>query len=85
MRRQDDGGEDRNGYGVPVEQAHIAAGSEIREKSHRERAVGIERNTPHQIARRRPEEDGQKRIGDDEDEIPEPLPHAVVDVAADFQ
>ena len=85
VRRERDGGEERNRYRIPVEQSHVAAWREIGEEGHGERAVGSKRNTAGHVARRRAEEDGQKRIGEHEDEIPEPLPHAIVDVAADFQ
>ena len=85
MRRQHDSRENRNGYRVPVEQSHVAAHPEIREERHREIALGIERNAARQVARRRAEKDGQKKIGKHENEIPEPLPKAIVDVAADFE
>src|SRR4029077_7320973 len=58
---------------------------EIGEERHRERAVGSKRHAASHVARRRAEEDCQKRIGKYEDEIPERLPHAIVDVAGDFQ
>src|SRR5262249_31980241 len=85
VRRERDSSEDRNRYRIPVEQYHVAAWREIGEECHGERAVGIKRNTAGHIARRRAEKDGQKRIAEHEDEIPEPLPHAIVDVAAGFQ
>ena len=77
--------EERNRYRIPVEQSHVAERREIGEERHGERAVGSQRNAAGHVARRGAEQDGQKRIGDDEDEIPESLPHAIVDVTADFQ
>src|SRR5690242_5018068 len=85
MSGQYDSREDRNGYRVPVEQPHIAAHPEVREKCHREIAMGIERNTPRQIPCRRTEKDGQEKIGKHKNEIPEPLPKAIVDMAADLE
>src|SRR5260370_27741788 len=84
MSGQYDSREKRNGYRVPVEQSHIAADVEIREKCHREVALSIERNSTHQVARRCAEKDGQKKIGKNENEIPEPLPKTIVDMAANF-
>ena len=85
MSCQYDSREDCNGYGVPVEQPHRAAYSEIREKCHREIALGIERNAPGQVAGRRAEQDGQEKTGKHEHEIPEPLPQAIIDMAANFE
>ena len=40
--------------------------------------MGVERNAPRQVARRRAEKDGQEKIGKHENEIPETLPKAIV-------
>src|SRR6516165_6235540 len=85
VRRERYRGEKRNRYRIPVEQPHVAAWREVGEEGHGERAVGSKRNTAGHIARRRAEEDGQERIAENEDTVPEALPHAIVDVAAHFQ
>ena len=85
MRGERDRSEECNRYGIPVEQSDKSAWREIGEEGHGECAVGGERNPAGHVASGRAEEDGQKRISDCEDKIPEPLPHAIVDVAADFQ
>jgi hypothetical protein len=72
-------------YRIPVEQSHVAAWREVGQEGHGERTVASKRNTAGHIARRRTEKDGQKRVRQHEDEIPKPLPHAIVDVAAHFQ
>src|SRR4051794_40641125 len=83
--RECDSGEECNRYRIPVEQTHVAAWREICEEGHGERTVGSERNSAGHIARRGAEEDCKKHAGDDQDEIPESLPHAIIDVATDLQ
>src|SRR5262249_50896456 len=85
VRRERDRSEERNRYRIPVEQSHVAARREVGEEGHGEGAVGSKRNTAGHVARRRAEKDGQKRVREHEDETPERLPHAIVDVAAHFQ
>jgi len=64
MSGQYDSCEESHRHRVPVEESHIDADVEIREKCHREVAMGIERNSTHQVACRRAEKDGQEKIGE---------------------
>src|SRR5271168_4977044 len=75
---------DCNGYRVPVEQPDLSANAEICEKCHREIPIGINRHPPCNVACGSTKKDGKENIGKDENEIPEPLPHAIVDVPANF-
>src|SRR5947199_8083789 len=84
MRRQHDNGENCNRNGVPVEQADMAAHTEVGEKRHREIPLCVNRNTARDVARSCTEKNGEQEIGADEREIPIRLPKAIVDVSADF-
>ena len=77
-------GENRNRYGVPVEQADMAADIEVREERHREIAVRVQRNSARYVAGGCAEKNRKQEIGADENEIPIRLPKAIVDLSADF-
>jgi hypothetical protein len=75
--------EDCNGYRVPVEQPDLSVNAEICEKCHREIPVGIDRHPRATLPAAAP----KGRLGDNwkhENEIPEPLPQAIVDVPTNF-
>src|SRR3954454_24211914 len=63
----------------------MAADIEVGEKGHREIPLCVKRNAARDIAGSRAKKDSQKKIRNDEVEVPVSLPKAVVDVAADFE
>src|SRR6266404_7659541 len=85
MRRQHDDGENCNRNGVPVEQADMAAHTEVGEKRHREITLRVNRNAACDVARSCTEKNREKKIGKNEIEVPISLPQAIVDVSADFE
>src|SRR6266446_996598 len=84
MRRQHYDSENRNRYGVPVEQADMAAHIEVSEKRHREIPLCVNRNAARDVARSRAEKNREKKIGKNEIEVPISLPEAIIDLPADF-
>src|SRR4051812_4009028 len=85
MSGQYDDRDKRNRYRVPVEQADVAAHIEVREKRHREIPLGVNRNSARDIAGSRAKKDCEKKIGDNEIEVPVSLPKTIADVSADFE
>src|SRR5947208_16257992 len=77
--------ENRNRYGVPIEQADVATHIEVREKRHREIPLCVNRNATRDIAGSRAKKDCEKKIRNDEIEVPISLPEAIIDVSADFE
>src|SRR6266446_4484118 len=84
MSGQHNDGENCNRYGVPVEQADMAAHIEVGEKRHREIPLCVNRNAARDVARSRTEKNREKKIGKNEIEVPISLPEAIIDVPADF-
>src|SRR6266478_6726761 len=84
MSCQYHGSENRNRNGVPIEQSDVTADVEVCEEGHREIAVRIQRNSARDVAGGCAEKNRKQEIGADENEIPELLPKAIVDVSADF-
>src|SRR6266404_9601823 len=84
MSCQHDDGENCNRNGVPVEQTDMAADIEVGEKRHREIPLGVNRDATRDVARSCTEKNREKKIGNNEIEVPIPLPKAIIDVAADF-
>src|SRR5438105_12001721 len=84
MRRQHDDGENCNRNGVPIEQADMAAHTEVGEKRHREIPLCVNRNAARDVTGGGPEKNREKKIGKNEIEIPIRLPKAIIDVPADF-
>ncbi len=82
--RQRDEGEycDRNR--IPVEDADVTAHAEIREEREGETAMGVKRDTAHDVAEGGADEDGEQDVGGDEAEMPAGAPERVVAVTADF-
>src|SRR5438876_11853739 len=85
MRRQHDNSENCNRNGVPVEQADMAAHIEVGEKRHREIPLCVNRNAARDVARSCTEKNREKKIGENEIEVPISLPQAIVNVSADFE
>src|SRR4029077_13008943 len=84
MSCQHDDGENRNRYGVPVEQTDMATDIEVREKRHREISLRIDWNAARDVAGGCAEKNRKQEIGADENEIPIRLPKTIVNVTADF-
>src|SRR6266496_6807318 len=84
MRRQHDNSENCNRYGVPVEQAHMAAHIEVGKKRHREISLRVERHAARDVTRSCTEKNREEKIGKNEIEVPISLPKAIIDVPADF-
>src|SRR2546430_7240329 len=85
MSRQHDNGKNGNRKGVPVEQADVATHIEVREKRHREIPLCVTRNATRDMAGSRAKKDCEKKIRNDEIEVPISLPEAIIDVSADFE
>src|SRR6266436_2841751 len=77
-------GENRNRHRVPIEQSDVTADIEVREKRHREIPLCVNRNATRDIAGSRAKKDCEKKIRNDEIEVPVSLPKAIIDVSADF-
>lgn len=45
----------------------------------------LERNSPNHVPKGRPEKKSQEHVGYGKHEVPERLPHRIINVAADFQ
>src|SRR5580698_6069064 len=84
VRSENGGCEDCNGYRVPVEQSDLSVNAEVCEKRHREISIGVDRHPPCNVACGGTKKNGQEAIGKYEDEIPEALPHAIVDEPTNF-
>ena len=85
MRGQDNHGKDRDGDGIPVEQADVTPDVEVGEEGHAEVSTRFDRNAAGNVPRRRAEKNGQEKTRDDQDEIPELLPESISDMAAHFE
>src|SRR6266700_6517884 len=84
MGCEHDDRENRDRYGVPVKQAHMAAHIEVGKKRHREISLRVERHAARDVARSCTEKNREKEIGKNEIEVPISLPEAIIDVPADF-
>jgi hypothetical protein len=63
----------------------VAFHLEIGKEGHGEVSRRVERHAARQVTAGHAEEQRQQRAGNDEDEIPEPLPHEIVEMATHFQ
>src|SRR5256886_11256997 len=84
MSCQHDDRENCDRYGVPVEQADMAAHIEVGEERQREIPLCVNRDGARDVARGGTEKNREKKIGNNEIEVPISLPEAIVDVPADF-
>src|SRR5437764_12441320 len=62
----------------------MAAHIEVGEESHREIPLCVNRNAARNVARSCTEKDREKKIGENEIEVPKSLPEAIIDVPANF-
>src|SRR5438132_13844230 len=78
-------GENRDRNRVPIEQAQRATHIEVREERHREIPLCVNRNAARDIAGSRAKKDCEKKIRNDEIEVPVSLPKPIIDMAANFE
>jgi hypothetical protein len=69
---------------VPIQNARVLAGPEIRPQREEEFAGSVQGNAPDHVAQRRPEKDHQQRTGAGEHNVPERLPHEAFEVVAEL-
>src|SRR5215467_13359757 len=72
------------GHGVPVEDAVLHTHPPVGPKRLEEVALGVERNTPYNIAQPRSEEEGQQDARQSEDDVEKAPPQFVLDSTTKF-